>query len=73
MQNLMLNCSHQVVNKPPSFLIYPASSNRLNTVLFILAKERGHLDLRPVHRLDKNTSGVCIMAKVRFESFYWEK
>ncbi len=65
----MLNCSHQVVNKPPSLLIYPASSNRFNTVLFILAKERGYLDLRPVHRLDKNTSGVCIMAKVSFESF----
>ena len=54
----------QVVNKPPSYLIYPASNNRFNSLIFVLAKERGYVDLRPVHRLDKNTSGVCILAKV---------
>ena len=52
------------MNKPPSYLIYPSSNNRLNSLLFVLAKEKGYLDLRPVHRLDKNTSGVCILAKV---------
>jgi 23S rRNA-/tRNA-specific pseudouridylate synthase len=52
------------VNKPASYLVYPSSNNRFNTLLFVLAKERGQLDLRPVHRLDKNTSGVCILAKV---------
>ena len=44
-----------VVNKPASMVIYPHNGYRLNTVLFILAKERGHTDLRLVHRLDKGT------------------
>lgn len=52
-----------VVNKPASIMIHPGSKYRLNSLLYILAKDKGHMDLRPVHRLDKNTSGVCIFAK----------
>jgi len=52
-----------VVNKPASMLIYPATGYRLNTVLFILANERGSRNLRILHRLDKHTSGVLIFAK----------
>ena len=37
----------------------------MNSMVFILKKEFGYNDLRVVHRLDKLTSGVCILAKVR--------
>jgi len=53
-----------VVNKPASMLIYPSNGYRLNTVIYILAHELGHRDLRLVHRLDKVTSGVLVLAKV---------
>jgi RluA family pseudouridine synthase len=52
-----------VVNKPATIMVYPVGKYRFNTVKFIMAKEKGYMDLRPVHRLDKNTSGVCIFAK----------
>lgn len=53
-----------VVNKPPSYVIYAHSSFRQNCLTFILKTEKGYHDLRPVHRLDRQTSGVCILAKV---------
>jgi len=53
-----------VVNKPPSYPINPAGGNRLNSLLFLLKKEFNYDDLRPLHRLDKPTSGVCFLAKV---------
>ncbi len=56
-----------VVNKPPSYLIYPASGHRHNSLLFVLRRELGPEragDLRPLHRLDKYTSGVLCFAKV---------
>ncbi|XP_040566140.1 pseudouridylate synthase RPUSD2 isoform X1 [Lepeophtheirus salmonis] len=52
-----------VVNKPPSLCISPSSTYKFNTLLFILAKEYGYHDLRPIHRLDKKTSGVLIFGK----------
>ncbi len=54
-----------VVNKPASYLVYPSGSTRLNSVTFTLKKERGLKDARTVHRLDRYTSGVLIIAKVR--------
>jgi 23S rRNA-/tRNA-specific pseudouridylate synthase len=53
-----------VVNKPSSYLVYPMSSTRLNSVAFTLKKEFGYDDLRAVHRLDRLTSGVLIFGKV---------
>ena len=53
-----------VLNKPASIVIYPITGYRLNSLVFILAKEMGYMNLRPVHRLDKLTSGVMIFSKV---------
>jgi 23S rRNA-/tRNA-specific pseudouridylate synthase len=53
-----------VVNKPASIVVYPISGYRLNSLTFILAKEMGYMNIRPVHRLDRLTSGVIIFAKV---------
>ena len=53
-----------VVNKPASIVVYPISGYRLNSLTYILAKEMGFMNLRPIHRLDKLTSGVMIFSKV---------
>eukprot|EP00005_Dracoamoeba_jomungandri_P011707 CAMPEP_0174266968 /NCGR_PEP_ID=MMETSP0439-20130205/32007_1 /TAXON_ID=0 /ORGANISM="Stereomyxa ramosa, Strain Chinc5" /LENGTH=317 /DNA_ID=CAMNT_0015354241 /DNA_START=429 /DNA_END=1379 /DNA_ORIENTATION=- len=52
-----------IVNKPPTIPVHPSGRYRHNTVLFILAKEHSFLNLFPVHRLDRLTSGVLILAK----------
>ena len=54
-----------VVNKPPSYVTYPLAATRMNSLSFILAKEKGYRDLRSINRLDRLTSGVIIFAKVR--------
>ena len=52
-----------VVDKPPSWPIYPIGNYRLNSLVYILMREYGYRDLRTVHRLDVGTSGVCILGK----------
>ncbi len=62
-----------VVDKPPSYLIYPMCGCRMNSLLFVLRRELGAEragDLRPLHRLDKLTSGVCCLAKARAVDYY---
>ncbi len=58
-----------VVNKPPDLVVHPAyghqSGTLVNAVVGRIAAEIGRLAARPgiVHRLDKDTSGVMIVAK----------
>ena len=59
-----------VVNKPPDMVIYPAAGNSSGTLLNALVGKCVKLSsvgapLRPgiVHRLDKDTSGVIVIAK----------
>ncbi|XP_059090462.1 pseudouridylate synthase RPUSD2-like isoform X2 [Tigriopus californicus] len=52
-----------VVNKPPSYLIGWKGSTYFNSLIVTLMAQRGYRDLRTVHRLDRLTSGVCILAK----------
>jgi len=54
-----------VVNKPCSLPVHPSGRYRRNTVLGVLAKERGMHGLFNVHRLDRVTSGVLMLAKHR--------
>lgn len=54
-----------VVNKPASVPVHPCGRYRHNTVVFLLAKERGFRDLKTVHRLDRLTSGVLMFARTR--------
>jgi len=58
------------VNKPPHMVIYPAAGNKSGTLMNVLAFKCRKLSsvgapLRPgvVHRLDKDTSGVIVIAK----------
>ena len=59
-----------VVNKPPHMVVYPAIGNRNGTLMNALAYSCDTLSpvgapLRPgvVHRLDKDTSGLIVVAK----------
>lgn len=59
-----------VINKPPHMVIYPAAGNKSGTLMNALASRCRRLSsigapLRPgvVHRLDKETSGVIVIAK----------
>ena len=59
-----------VVNKPPGMLVHPTAKTRRGTLVNALLHRLGDLQgikgtLRPgiVHRLDKGTSGVMVVAK----------
>ncbi|MBW1982328.1 MAG: RluA family pseudouridine synthase [Deltaproteobacteria bacterium] len=65
-----------VVNKPPGMVVHPASGHRQGTLVHGLLYHCGQLaplggPLRPgvVHRLDKNTSGILVVAKNN-EAYY---
>ncbi|KAL3182753.1 hypothetical protein MRX96_029352 [Rhipicephalus microplus] len=52
-----------VIDKPPSIPVHPCGRYRHNSVIFILAKEHGLLNLHTVHRLDRLTSGLLLMSR----------
>ncbi|XP_054711628.1 pseudouridylate synthase RPUSD2-like [Uloborus diversus] len=54
-----------VVNKPPSIPVHPCGLFNRNTVTNILSYERKYRDLFLIHRIDRLTSGVLIMAKTK--------
>jgi 23S rRNA pseudouridine1911/1915/1917 synthase len=58
------------INKPPGLVVHPATSHRTSTLVHGLLYHCDHLadlggPLRPgiVHRLDKDTSGIIVVAK----------
>ncbi|KAL0481900.1 hypothetical protein AKO1_011333 [Acrasis kona] len=54
-----------VVNKPSGVPVQPGEPYLQNTLLHMLAHKYNKLNIRPCHRLDKGTTGVCIFAKNR--------
>ncbi len=58
-----------VVNKPPGMLVHPSHCEKngtlLNAVVHHLNRSNGDLHIRPglIHRLDKDTSGLIVIAK----------
>ncbi|CAI6359454.1 unnamed protein product [Macrosiphum euphorbiae] len=54
-----------VVNKPPSIPVHPCGRYRHNTMVFVLAKEYGLMDLKTIHRLDRLTSGVLMFGRTQ--------
>jgi 23S rRNA pseudouridine1911/1915/1917 synthase len=53
-----------VVDKPPGLVVHPAPGHRGTTLVELLATERpGIGDPRAVHRLDRDTSGLMLVAK----------
>jgi 23S rRNA pseudouridine1911/1915/1917 synthase len=74
-ENIPLDVIHEddvlaVINKPPNLTVHPGTGQREGTLANALAYRFGELSnvqgsLRPgiVHRLDKDTSGVLLVAK----------
>ena len=52
-----------VINKPSSIPVHPCGRYRQNTVVFILGKEYGLINLHTIHRIDRLTSGILMFAK----------
>ncbi|EGC28238.1 hypothetical protein DICPUDRAFT_160487 [Dictyostelium purpureum] len=52
-----------VIDKPSSIPVHPCGRFRHNCVLFILAAEHGINELYGVHRLDRLTSGLLMLAR----------
>ncbi|HET8655612.1 MAG TPA: RluA family pseudouridine synthase [Longimicrobiaceae bacterium] len=59
-----------VVNKPPFLLVHPVAPHHTRTLAHGLAhhllSEGVHAKVRPVHRLDRDTSGLVLVAKSAF-------
>jgi 23S rRNA pseudouridine1911/1915/1917 synthase len=51
-----------VVDKPAGLVVHPAPGHRSQTLIELLARDRGE-DLQLVHRLDRDTSGLMVVAK----------
>ena len=52
-----------VVNKPGSVPVHPSGAYRFNSITNILRFEGGYESLHTVHRLDRLTSGLLVLAK----------
>ncbi|MCB0819865.1 MAG: RluA family pseudouridine synthase [Bacteroidetes bacterium] len=79
-ENIPLNIVYEdeeviVINKPPGLVVHPGHGNYSGTLVNALMYHFRHLDMyrqkespRPglVHRLDKNTSGIMVLAKTEY-------
>jgi len=54
-----------VVDKPAPLPVHPSGRFNRNTLLFLLNEVYAPEVLRPVHRLDANTTGVMVLARTR--------
>ena len=66
-----------VINKAAGVLIHPTSTVRdhtlANGVLYYYQETHQHYDFHPVHRLDKDTSGIIIIAKTSVVQHAFDK
>ncbi len=63
-----------IVNKPPHIPVHPGGRYLRHTLIHLLQKQR-KLDLLILsHRLDRETSGVCVLTKTHLakEKMYWQ-
>mmetsp|Transcript_16696 Transcript_16696/g.34312 ORF Transcript_16696/g.34312 Transcript_16696/m.34312 type:complete len:394 (-) Transcript_16696:792-1973(-) len=63
-----------IVDKPSSLPVHPCGTFRKNSLIYLLALQHGLTGLFIVHRIDRQTSGLVIMARsARFASEFSEK
>ena len=53
------------LNKPPSIPVHPSARYHRSTVTMLLAEQRPDEHLTMIHRLDRETSGVLLLARTR--------
>lgn len=63
-----------IVNKPPHIPVHPTGRYLRNTMINILQKNRKNSQIFLAHRLDRETSGVCVLSKTNLakEKMYWQ-
>ena len=54
-----------VFDKPPFIPVHPSIGHRRDTLANLFAALYGDAPFRPINRLDKNTSGLCVCARNR--------
>lgn len=55
-----------VFNKPPYMPVHPSIRHHGDTLANLFAAQYPGIAFRPINRLDRNTSGLCVCAKNRF-------
>lgn len=62
-----------IVNKPPHLPVHPGGKYLRNTLISQVTKARNLDFLVLSHRLDRETSGLCVMSKTRLakDKMYW--
>lgn len=55
-----------VFNKPPFMPVHPSQRHHDDTLANLFAARYPGLPFRPINRLDRNTSGLCVCAKNQF-------
>lgn len=59
-----------IIDKPPGLLVHPATFNNAptlaNGVMYYYKKNNWTYGFHPIHRLDRNTSGLILIAKLPF-------
>jgi len=63
MKIITMNEEFVVVDKPASVPVHPCGRYRHNSVIFILAHEHQLTSLHGIHRLDRLTSGLLLLAR----------
>lgn len=53
------------INKPPNMVVHPTARHHRGTVAMVLAAERPDEHLTLIHRIDRETSGVLLLARTR--------
>jgi 23S rRNA pseudouridine1911/1915/1917 synthase len=53
------------LNKPPSLPVHPSARHHRSTVTMLLSEQRPEEHLTLIHRLDRETSGVLLLARTR--------
>lgn len=63
-----------IVNKPPHIPVHPGGRYLRNSLINLLKKQRKIDMLFLAHRLDRETSGVCVLTKTHMakEKMYWQ-
>ncbi len=61
------------VNKPAGVVVHPTNSCRANSLIEVLRRQRNEPDLRLIHRLDRETSGVLLLARTAKAARAWGK
>lgn len=62
-----------IVNKPSGYIVHDEHQSLSNVVAFYYQSKKYHMPVRPIHRLDKMTSGLVFFSKLPFFQAYFDE